>query len=227
MTNTVTPQPQAVGPQFSLSKMLHARDRTFAAIDRIAEQIHPGMTEQQAKTLAKTTLDAMGMDRIWHGIIIRFGSSTLKTFRQKNDPENVLREDDIFFIDLGVVWDGHEGDSGASFVVGDDAQMQACAHAAQALWQQVSDWWQQTGCAGTALYDYAAEQAAAMGWQLNLDVKGHRVSDFPHAIYQAGDLGDFAACPDTGLWILEIQIRHPTLPYGAFYEDLLVRQTQG
>ena len=30
------------------------------------------------------------------------------------------------------------------------------------------------------------------------------------------------ALPTTGLWILEIQIAHPQLPYGAFYEDLLI-----
>ncbi|MFP3748232.1 (Fe-S)-binding protein, partial [Achromobacter sp. SIMBA_011] len=34
-------------------------------------------------------------------------------------------------------------------------------------------------------------------------------------------LGDFDACPNAGLWILEIQIAHPTKPFGAFYEDLL------
>lgn len=60
-----------------------------------------------------------------------------------------------------------------------------------------------------------------MGWQLNLDIKGHRVSDFPHAIHRGGDLGDFEHCPNAGLWILEIQIAHPNKPYGAFYEDLL------
>jgi len=57
---------------------------------------------------------------------------------------------------------------------------------------------------------------------LNLDITGHRVSDFPHAIYRAGDLGDFANTPGKGLWILEIQIAHPERPFGAFYEDLLV-----
>ncbi len=60
-----------------------------------------------------------------------------------------------------------------------------------------------------------------MGWRLNLDIKGHRVCDFPHAIYRAGSLGDFGQCPATGLWILEIQIAHPTRPFGAFHEDLL------
>ena len=60
------------------------------------------------------------------------------------------------------------------------------------------------------------------GWRLNVEIRGHRVSDFPHAIYKAGDLGDFEDVPQVGLWILEIQIAHPSKPYGAFYEDLLV-----
>jgi hypothetical protein len=67
----------------------------------------------------------------------------------------------------------------------------------------------------------AAYSIDAMGWRLNLDIKGHRVSDFPHAIHRGGDLGDFENYPNAGLWILEIQIAHPSKPYGAFYEDLL------
>ena len=225
MTEVTMPAQEAVGPDFSLAKMLQARSKTFAAVNAIAAQMRPGMTEQQAKSLAKETLEKMGMDRTWHGILVRFGQSTLKTFDQKIDPENVLGENDIFFVDLGVVWDGHEGDAGDTFVVGNDPAMQACAAAARTLWQQTRDHWLQEGCSGQALYDYAAAQAEAMGWKLNLDIKGHRVSDFPHAIYKAGDLGDFAACPDSGLWILEIQITHPTLRYGAFFEDLLIRAT--
>lgn len=58
--------------------------------------------------------------------------------------------------------------------------------------------------------------------RLNQNIKGHRVCDFPHAIYKAGSLGDFGLCPSTGVWILEIQIAHPTRPFGAFYEDLLI-----
>jgi hypothetical protein len=72
-----------------------------------------------------------------------------------------------------------------------------------------------------ALYDYAAERASALGWKLNLDIKGHRVSDFPHAIFKEGNLGNFEPHPDAGLWILEIQLAHPTRPFGSFYEDLL------
>ena len=95
------------------------------------------------------------------------------------------------------------------------------ADAARTLFDDVKHHWQTTGAGGTALYAYAERRATELGWRLNLDIKGHRVSDFPHAIYKAGDLGDFDAYPDAGLWILEIQLAHPTRPFGAFYEDLL------
>ena len=99
--------------------------------------------------------------------------------------------------------------------------MIACAAAAKTLYQRVEAHWREAQCSGVELYDFAEREATAMGWKLNLDIKGHRVSDFPHAIYRAGDLGDFAGRPNRGLWILEIQIAHPSKPYGAFYEDLL------
>jgi hypothetical protein len=121
-----------------------------------------------------------------------------------------------------VVWDRHEGDAGATFVAGDDPDMQRCAQAARTVFDEVAEHWRSTGCSGIALYEYAAERANAHGWRLNVDIKGHRVSDFPHAIYKAGNLGDFDAGPAAGLWILEIQIAHPTHAFGAFYEDLLI-----
>jgi Xaa-Pro aminopeptidase len=181
------------------------------------------MTELQAGERAQAILEDMGMDRLWHKTLVRFGEGTLKTFHEEADPDRVLAERDIFFVDIGVVWDGHEGDAGDSFVVGDDPEMQACAEAARVLWREVADRWRADGLSGEQLYDFAAERAASMGWTLNLEIRGHRVCDFPHAIYRAGDLGDFGLCPTTGLWILEIQIAHPTRPFGAFFEDLLVR----
>ena len=163
------------------------------------------------------------MDRLWHKNVVRFGAGTTLTFHDDFQPDYVLQANDIFFVDLGAVFDGHEGDAGDTFVVGDDAEMHACAQAARTLWDEVAARWRDDGVTGEALYRFAKDRAEAMGWTLNWDVKGHRVSDFPHAIYKAGALGDFEGVPATGLWILEIQIAHPTRPIGAFYEDLLIR----
>lgn len=213
---------EAVGLAYSLEGMLHAKRMTWEAITQMARQIQPGMQESAAREMGLEVLREMGMERVWHPLLIRFGANTLKTFKQGSDGDPLLGKHDLFFIDLGVVWDRHEGDCGATFVVGDDVEMHACAAAAKSLFNQVHDHWKNHQVAGPELYRYAEEQARALGWVLNLDIKGHRVSDFPHAIYRAGDLGDFAACPQVGLWILEIQIAHPTRPFGAFYEDLLV-----
>ncbi|WP_233272845.1 M24 family metallopeptidase [Paraburkholderia acidisoli] len=204
-----------------MTAMEHARVKTWEAVERIAAAMQPGMRESEANARGKAILAEMGMDRIWHPVLIRFGENTLRIFKERSVGDPVLGADDIFFVDIGVVWDQHEGDSGATFVTGNDPEMQACAQAAKTIYDEVAAHWRTTGCSGIALYDYAAERAKAHGWRLNLDIKGHRVSDFPHAIYKAGDLGEFAHEPAPGLWILEIQIAHPTRSFGAFYEDLL------
>jgi hypothetical protein len=81
--------------------------------------------------LAGRVLEAEGMERIWHPSIVRFGANTLKTFRQRPAPDTVLGADDMFFVDLGPVFDGHEGDVGDTFVTGANPDMQACAAAAR------------------------------------------------------------------------------------------------
>jgi methionine aminopeptidase len=219
----VNPRREAVGEAFSLAKMVRARDLTFEAVNRIGAAITPGVTEARGGEIAQEVLEAMGMDRLWHRNVVRFGPGTLETFFGEFRPDYVLQADDIFFIDLGPVWGGHEGDAGDTFVVGEDAEMHACAQAARKLWADVAARWRDHDVSGEALYRYAREQAEAAGWRLNGEVKGHRVSDFPHAIYKAGALGDMETAPRTGLWILEIQIAHPSRPIGAFFEDLLIR----
>ncbi|MEM5343592.1 M24 family metallopeptidase [Paraburkholderia azotifigens] len=217
-----TTRKEAVGEHYSLDAMQHARTMTWRAVDAIAAEVRPGMAESEANALALRVLKDLGMDRIWHPVLVRFGENTLRTFKQRSNGDPVLADNDIFFIDLGAVWAKHEGDAGATFVCGDDPDMHACAEAARTIYGEVEQHWRTTGCAGIALYDHAAQRANAHGVRLNVDIKGHRVSDFPHAIYKAGDLGDFDATPAAGLWILEIQIAHPTRPFGAFHEDLLV-----
>jgi Xaa-Pro aminopeptidase len=42
-----------------------------------------------------------------HPILVRFGENTLKVFKQPSEGDARHKDDDIFFLDLGVVWDGH------------------------------------------------------------------------------------------------------------------------
>ena len=75
---------------------------------------------------------------------------------------------------------------------------------------------------GKALYDFAIEEAKAMGWELNMDLSGHRISDFPHEAIYDGPMADVDFKPSALLWVLEIHIRHPEGLYGAFFEDMLL-----
>ncbi|MFW0754191.1 M24 family metallopeptidase [Pseudomonas sp. H11T01] len=213
---------EAVGQNYTLESMRHAQQMTWQAIEQISRAISPGMRESEAHLRGKQILSELGMDRIWHPLLIRFGANTLKTFKQRSDGDPELNDEDIFFIDMGAVWQGHEGDAGATFTTGSDPEMITCAAAARELFNRVEGFWRSERVSGMELYRYAADQAQSLGWKLNLDIKGHRVSDFPHAIHRGGDLGNLGQYPTAGLWILEIQIAHPERPFGAFYEDLLI-----
>ena len=216
-----TPFREAVGQGFDPALMLHARERTWAALHGIRERMRPGISEDEAKAEALEVFRELGCERLWHPVLIRIGANTTKAYRQRSDPGVRLGENDSYFIDLGLVFDGHEGDVGDTFVIGHAPQRQACADAARTLFHEVAEAWRTRGWSGQALYAFACERAEAMGWRFNHATKGHRVGDFPHSIHQGGDLVDLPATPSSGLWILEIQIAHPTEPFGAFYEDLL------
>lgn len=91
------------------------------------------------------------------------------------------------------------------------------------IFDEVASAWRTQGLTGQGLYILAEEAAQRRGWVLNTTIKGHRVADFPHAVYFKGKLGAQDYVPAPNLWILEIQFQHPTEPWGAFYEDLLTR----
>ena len=223
--DTAHPSHEAVGASYSVAGMQYAATQTMLAVQQIAAQIRPGMNAAHAQDIANTTMQAMGAERTWHPHLVRIGSDTQKIYSEQDDTSLVLGENDIFFIDLGLVFAGQEGDAGATFTVGNNAEMRACAQAAQTLWERTAQYWQQCvskgGCTGADLYAYTAEQARNMDYVLNPAIKGHRLSDYPHAVHQAVRLADYTGVVHDSLWVLEIQISHPHQPYGAFYEALL------
>ena len=77
-TNTMAHNKQAVGAIFDLQKMHHARNQTMQAVHSIANQIVVDMSEVDARAMAMDVLQQMGMDRIWHPALVRFGANTLK-----------------------------------------------------------------------------------------------------------------------------------------------------
>ena len=213
---------EAVGPLFDREQMLETRMRTRAALHSIAAAIRPGMLEEEAVEFAKDTLADLGMLKGWHDVYVRFGRNTTKMFGHKSEPGVVLEENDIFFLDIGPVFKLWEGDAGETFTTGADPERARCAADAKRLFHIVRRQWESTGLNGRELYDYAAHQAQRLGWELNLEWNGHRVSEFPHAVHFDGSLTDLNIKPASLIWILEMHIRHPEGHYGAFFEDMLL-----
>lgn len=205
---------------FSIPAILRARELSWKVLDLMKERIHIGMTEKQADKLALDVIKELGGEKNWHRPHVRFGENTLLSFRGVSKPSVKLGENDIYFIDIGPVFGGYEGDVGDTFVMGTDPEMKKCADDCRALFNVLRAKWE-AGLTGVDLYDFAEKEAQRMGWQLNLEASGHRVSDFPHQLYFKGSLTDAAFNPSAHVWILEVQIRHPKRPFGAFYEDLL------
>lgn len=222
MTEAVVASAERVGPAFSVDGMLQARAKTREAIRTIAALVRPGMVEEDAVDMAKRTLIASGLDLTWHPTRIRFGRNTMKAMKQASEQGVVLQENDIFFIDMAPRFEAWEGDGGASFVVGQNEEYTRCALDAEAIFHAVRKMWLKQKASGHELYQYAKQQAKQRGWELNFDLPGHRVSDFPHAAIHTGSLADFEATPSAMRWILEIHIRHPEKQFGAFFEDMLL-----
>jgi Xaa-Pro aminopeptidase len=219
---TVITELEGTGEKFSVAQLMDVRSRTRKAVGLIADQVEVGMVEEDAKAMARATLTSLGMRRGWHHIIVRFGPNTTKDFMERSEPGVVLGADDIFFVDIGPIYKGCEGDAGDTFVMGSDPEHHRAKADARAIWEQVREKWFVGGATGTELYDYATATAEGSGWKLNLDLSGHRLSDFPHSAHYDGGLAEVEFRPNPNLWVLEIAIVHPDRAFGAFYEDLLL-----
>jgi methionyl aminopeptidase len=219
---TMLAELEGTGEKFSLDSLMEVRARTRKAVHYIAEQVQPGMAEEQAKAIARDILEGMGMRRGWHHIIVRCGPNTTKDFMERSEPGVVLGDNDIFFIDIGPIYEDTEGDAGETFVFGDDPDHLRAKKEVRLIWDEVRDVWFAERVTGKELYDYATEVAAGYGWKLNMDLSGHRLSDFPHSAHYDGPLAEVTFRPNPNLWVLEIAIAHPERTFGAFYEDLLL-----
>ncbi|HEY1829639.1 MAG TPA: M24 family metallopeptidase [Acidimicrobiales bacterium] len=222
MTVTEVGTIEGTGSAFALDGFMAVRARTRKAVHMIAEQITPGMSEDEAKNIARSTLSSLEMRRGWHHIIVRCGTNTTKDFMERSEPGVVLGENDIFFIDIGPVYGDFEGDAGDTFVFGDSPLHLKAKADAREIWEIVRAKWFTEQISGRELYDFAIATTESMGWKLNMDLSGHRLSDYPHSAHYDGPMAEVDFKPNANLWVLEIAIAHPDMSFGAFYEDLLL-----
>ena len=216
------PTTENVGERFSETELLQAQARAWKALDETAARIKPGHSEKDAAGFLKIALKENGCEKIWHPPQIRFGSNTTKPFGEKSAPGVVLAEDDLFFLDIGPVFFGHEGDVGRTYTIGKNPIFTKIANDAREVFEATQNEWRATGLSGQALYNFAVRDAESRGWKLGFGgASGHRVSDFPHAVHYRGKLRTQKHRPVANRWILEIHLHDPAGRFGAFFEDLL------
>jgi Xaa-Pro aminopeptidase len=213
---------EQVGVEFAEVKLLEAQRKTWLAVEEVAARISVGNTEAEALAFLKESLQQLGYTKMWHPPQIRFGVNTLKPFAKPAEPGVTLAADDVFFLDIGPLFAGYEGDAGKTFAVGRNPELHRLAGDAKRVFDQVKAHWHHRQETGGALYEFARDCAKDLGWDLSLQgANGHRVSEFPHALHHKGKLQDFNKKPTANRWILEIHLISKSLNRGAFFEDLL------
>ncbi|MBH48193.1 MAG: (Fe-S)-binding protein [Halobacteriovorax sp.] len=216
---TISPN-ENLGAKFNLEHFLNAREASIAIVRQVASRVVEGMSEDEAHLLLKEAFEKNGSQKLWHPTKVRFAENTLKTFREISIPDIKIKKGDLFFFDIGPVINDHEGDYGETFVCQSN-QSNDLIDASQTVFQETAKAWREQGLNGKELYSFANNKAKELGFELNLDMDGHRLGDFPHALHFKGGLPDHSATPAPGLWILEIHLRDPKTNRGAFFEDLL------
>lgn len=211
---------QSFGSAFDVSKLYRARETARELTYELASLLRPGMTEANAHSLYKELSSKHGVEKQWHPPKLRFGANTLKSFREESDP-HILQDEDIFFIDIGPVIEGHEADYGETFVLGSQFDHKHIADCSKKVFFEVGAYWLENRCGGEELYEFARGRARHYGYELNMGSDGHRIGDFPHHIHFRGGLVEVSEEIVPDAWILEIHLSDPQKRFGAFFEDVL------
>lgn len=208
----------------ALPDMTHsARQKTWQAVTDISQMIIPGMTEKQAIQKANTYFSEKGVRKFWHKTHVRFGHSTTLSFDDPYADNIFLKENDIFYIDIGPIWDGIEGDCGDTFVVGNNPDFLKIKKDVKEIFHKTRAYWKSNHPSGKEMYAFAYAYTEQMGYKMcPTYVKGHRLSEFSHSHYSDQTLFDLEFSPAAERWVMELQICHPSMQFGAFYEDILM-----
>jgi Xaa-Pro aminopeptidase len=221
MTLLLDPR-EATGAPFAVALQRAAQRRAWETLALAAAMIEPGMDDVDGKAIVDQAIMDSGAQRLWHASQVRFGPNTMLPFGIVPDAPHILQPNDVFFLDIGPCYDGHEGDVGSGFTLGHVPNFQALIDDSKAVFEAVKAHWQSGNCTGQELYDYARSQAVERGRTLAIEgASGHRIGDFPHRIHHSGKLKDYGKTPSPDLWILEIHLVDRALGAGAFYEDML------
>lgn len=209
---------ERTGADFNLSLYLKAREKAWTHLYQIAELVKENSKETNEAQIHQAIKEHFPEGtKFWHPSKVRFAENTTCTFRAPSKEGVSLTNDETFFLDIGPVIDGHEADVGQTFSLSDPNFI----NPAQEIFNQLEVFWQVEKMTGEALYKKGHELAQSMGLELNEDMHGHRLGDFPHALIHRGGLNEFSNAPKEMLWVLEIHVLNPKTKRGFFFEDIL------
>ena len=215
---------EALGAAFDLQRYAEAQRLTEELCHQLAHSLTPGVYEEEAHDMFKAMLKEHGL-KLWHPTKIRFGQNTLCNFRDPGEPQQRLHEGELFFVDIGPIIEGHEGDYGQTYRCGGGGD--ALISASREVFRLTEQAWREQQLTGPALYQVATQAAQERGYRLNMNMDGHRLGDFPHHVHFKGDLATFEHTPIPGVWVLEIHVIDQVRQRGAFFEDILGRSSLG
>ncbi len=209
------------GEHFNLDDYLRAQEKTRQVVASFAKKIKAGMTEKEGRALLESMMDDSGLEKRWHPTKFRMGANTTKNFRD-NSEDYTLKDEDIFFADIGPVYYNHEGDFGETFTLGNNPRHKHLAQSAKSIFYTTQKIWKEKKLTGAELYAFAENEAQKLNLRLNSNMYGHRLGDFPHAVHSKEKLGKIEFSPAPTLWVLEIHVIDDELNLGAFFEDILL-----
>lgn len=210
---------ETLGEKFDPALFAECRQVTIELTQQLGHSIAPGMTEEEAHLLFKKLLTERGLSKVWHPTKIRFAQNTLCSFKDPGTAGIRIEEGELFFVDIGPVVHGHEGDYAETFRCGGGSD--SLIRASRDIFDETAMAWKEKKLTGPALYQVAKAAAEVRGLKLDMGSDGHRIGDFPHALHHKGDLNSFSQTPSPGVWILEIHVVDIARQRAAFFEDVL------
>ncbi len=205
---------------FSKEKLFNFRTETIRIVREFAANIPLGISEEEGRNLLEDHFKKFGVEKFWHPTKFRIGKNTTKSFKDISEPGVTLSVEDIFFIDIGPIYDGHEADYGETFYRG--LKFQNLSRASIDIFLKTAKIWKNENLTGFALYERASKLAAEKGLILNHKMAGHRIGDFPHHVHYRGPLNEIDFHPIENAWVLEIHLIDESSGFGSFFEDILI-----
>ena len=175
----------------------------------------------EIKEIYAELLIEVDASRHWHAPQIRFGQNTLYAFGRPSSHAMTLKNEDIYIIDIGPVFNGVEADY--AITISTAPQYDALVATAKEIWNATHQAWIDHNYNGMDLYFYAQKQAQESGYILDFSEGGHRIGPFPHERSAPSDLKYLDTEVVDGEWILEIKLIDPIHKVGAFFEAPLLK----